>query len=90
MTKGKSNHSSDYRNKVAQEAIESGNMKATASKYSLPATTVYSWVQVLKNKNLTQNKKTISQFQKEIDEKDLEIKILKELLKKTTQTLIKD
>lgn len=88
--KGKSEYTKEYRQKIAQEAIESNNAKATAEKYKLKPTTVYSWVKAYKNKDVTESKKSISQLKKELDDKDLEIKILKELLKKTTQTLIKD
>lgn len=90
MTKGKSSYSKEFRAKIAKEAIESQNAKATAEKYELKPTTVYSWVKSFKGKDLVESTKTLSQMQKELNEKDLEIKILKELLKKTTQTLIKD
>jgi len=90
VTSGKSSHSKEFREKVAKEAIESRNTKATAEKYELKPSTVYCWVKVFKNKDITQNQKPLSQMKKELDEKDLEIKILKELLKKTTQILIKD
>jgi transposase-like protein len=90
VTSGKSSHSREFREKVALEAIESENIRATASKYELKPTTVYGWVKVFKNKDILKRNKTLSQMQKDLDEKDLEIRILKELLKKTTLTLIKD
>ena len=90
MTSGRSSHSKEFREKVALEAIESDNVRATASKYDLRPTTVYGWVKAFKNKDIIKRNKTLTQMQKELDEKDLEIRILKELLKKTTLTLIKD
>ena len=86
----KSSYSKEFREKVAKEAIESHNSRATAKKYELKVTTVYGWVKSFKNKDLGQDKRTIFQLRKELQEKELENKILKELLKKTTQTLIKD
>lgn len=90
MAKGRSSHPKEFREKVAQEAIESGNQRATAEKYDLKPSIVYGWVRTLQSKDKNQAKKNINQLQKELEEKDLEIRVLKELLKKTTQTLIKD
>lgn len=88
--KGRSKHSKEFREKIAQEAITTSNTKSVADKYSLNPQTVYSWVKTFKNKEKNQAKKTIKQLEQELADKELENKILKELLKKTTQTLIKD
>lgn len=90
MAKGRSTHTREFREKVAQEAIESGNQRATAEKYDLKPSIVYGWVRTLQSKDKNQTKRNISQLQKELAEKELENKVLRELLKKTTQTLIKD
>ena len=87
---GKSDFTKDQREKIAQEAIESGNKKAVATKYGIKPTLVYSWVKAFKNKSLAAKNKTARDYERELEEAHLEIKILRELLKKTTQTLIKD
>lgn len=86
----KSSYPIEFREKVVQEAIEIGNIRAVADKHGIVPTTVYSWVKAFKNKKANQSKKSIKDLERELAEKELENKILKELLKKTTQTLIKD
>ena len=88
--KAKSHHTKEFREKIVQEAIESNNSKAVAEKYSLNAQTVYTWVRSFKNKEKNETKKTVKQLQQELADSELENRVLKELLKKTTQTLIKD
>lgn len=86
--KGKSNHTKEFREEVAKEAIESGNATATAKKYEVSPRNVYGWMKVYRDKNINQSKKTNRNYEKIIEEKDLEIMILKELLKKTTAALV--
>jgi transposase-like protein len=90
VTLSKTSYPKEFRERVTLEAIESGNIKATSAKYEIKPTTLYSWVKAFNNKDIIKRNKTLTQMQKELDEKDLEIRILKELLKKTTLTLIKD
>ena len=87
---GNSHHSREFRDKVAKEAIESQNSKATAKKYELKVSNVYNWVKSYRRRELNKDDKSIKDYQKIIDDKDLEIQILKELLKKTTVALVPD
>ena len=87
---GKSKHPFEFREKVAQEAIETGKIKAVAARYELDPTLVYGWVRTLRNKAAIQSKKSIRQYQKELEEVQLEVQVLRELLKKTTNALIKE
>ncbi len=88
--KGKSNFTQEQREKITAEALEIGKIKIVADRYQIPVTLLYGWVKALKNKKIRESKKSDRDFEKELAERDLEIKILRELLKKTTQTLIKD
>jgi transposase len=83
-------YSTDFKKKIMEEVSSTGNVGAVAKKYKIPPTTVYSWNYRKKtNKKLVKDKEHRN-YKNELAEKDLEIKILKELLKKTTLTLIKD
>lgn len=84
----KFNH--EQKDKIAQEAIDSKNQKAVAIKYGVSAGLLYSWVRNLRNKSTNISKRNVRQQQQRIDDLELEVKVLKELLKKTTQTLIKE
>lgn len=86
----KTQHSKEFKQKLIQECLETGNCSAVAKKHEVKTTTLYSWVRAHKNKELFSKNKSIKQYQKELEEKELEIKILQELLKKTTNVLIKE
>lgn len=87
---GKSTFSKEQREKIAQEAIETGNQKAVAEKYGIKPTSLYGWVKAFRTKGVQQKNKSAKAYEKEVEDLKLEVKILKELLKITTQTLIKD
>lgn len=86
----KSEYTREQREQIVQEAQEVGNIRAVAEKHELNVRTVYGWVKAFKNKEKHHHRKSLRQLEKELAEKDLEVRVLKELLKKTTQTLIKD
>ncbi len=87
---GKSKYSLELREKIAKEAIETGRVKAVADRYQVDPTLAYSWVRAYKKKGATESTKTIRQYQKQIEDQALEIEVLRELLKKTTNVLIKE
>ena len=84
------NYPKELKEKVLREARETGNIGLVADKYEINRPTVYSWIKNDKYKEKNQTKKSIKTLEKELAEKGLENKILRELLKKTTVTLIKD
>jgi transposase-like protein len=88
--KGKSNYTIEFREKVAQEAIDTRNAISVAAKYDLDVKHVYGWVKTLKNKKAANSTKTVKDYEEILRKKDLEIRILQELLKKTTNVLIKE
>ena len=87
---GKSNFTKEQREKIAQEAIESNHQKAVAEKYGIKTTLLYGWVKAFRDKGIQQKNKSAKAYEQELEDLKLENKVLKELLKKTTQTLIKD
>lgn len=82
--------SPELKEKIIKEAIETNRQKAVATKYGIPATTIYAWVRAYRMKNLSESNKTKKEYEAQISDLELENKVLKELLKKTTLTLIKD
>lgn len=88
--KGKTQFSREFREKMAKEAIESGNTAATAKKNNLDVRNLYSWVKSYKNRGLDLERKSTKKLLKELEESRMEIAILRELLKKTTNVLIQD
>lgn len=86
----KQRFSRDFRTRVAREAIESGNQSATAKKYKLSPGTLYSWVKNYRNLDIKTKIKKARDYESELADKDLEIQILRELLKKTTVALVPD
>ena len=87
---GKSSFTREQREIIAQEAIEAKNKRAVAEKYEISPALVYSWVKSYKNQKVQEKNKTSKEYEKELEEIRLENQVLKELLKKTTQTLIKE
>lgn len=88
--KGISSHSKEMREKIAREAVETGNFKAVAERYNVKLPLLYGWAKSYRNRDINAKNKSIRDHEKELREKDLEIKILQELLKKTTNVLIKE
>lgn len=91
-------YSAEFKNKGIKEAKEAGNASLVARKHDLVAGTVTRWVRDSKknnsatNSNKYNNNKDDTDLVKENDrlkkllgEKDLELAILRDLLKKTNQ-----
>ena len=84
-----SKYGSEVKTQVLKEARETGNATMVARRHRIPAATVHSW---LKGPNVdvdTANAK-VRKLQKELEAKQLETEILKELLKKTNQAWLKE
>jgi transposase len=84
-----SKYSVEMRAQVVKEAKETGNATMVARRHQVPPATVFSW---LRGKDLdartasAENRK----LRKELEEKQLENEILKDLLKKTNQAWLSD
>jgi transposase-like protein len=95
MTRKK--YSDEFKQQIVKEAIETGNMSLVARQHEIAKSMVAKWVKQYKNPPVQKNnkKKAIdNSYYKELEtendklkkllgEKDLEIAILKDLLKKT-------
>jgi transposase len=83
-------YSPEFREQIIKECMETNKYNVVAKKHQVPATTVYTWIKRDKNKSKTQKAKGQKALGKELADAKLEIKVLKELLKKTHQLWLKD
>ena len=86
MTRRK--YSDEEKQQIINEARESGNICATAKRYSITDSTVHGW---MKRKLKTNNKPSkdlnqeIRSLKRQLADKELECAVLKDLVKKTVQ-----
>ena len=82
----KRKYSDEERLKIIMEAKESGNVSATAKRYSIADVTIHGWIRkmsAVKPKNDLQQE--IKKLKRQLADRDLECAILKDLVKKTVQ-----
>ena len=79
-------YSKDLQAQVVTECIETGNYSAVSSKHGIPVTTIYGWIRRHKNKETNHRRKSFKNVEKELSDVKLENQILKELLKKATNS----
>lgn len=83
--------SPELKTKIIQEVKEVGNVASVAKKYELPVTTVYGWMRrdSAKSSSISNTSareagnSKVKQLEKKVADQEIEIQILKELLKKT-------
>jgi transposase len=82
----KQKYSDEEKVKIVDEAKSSGNIAATAKRYSVSDVTIHGWIKKLNkskpSKDLLQENKRLRQ---QLADKELENSILKDLVKKTVQ-----
>ncbi|MBA2872320.1 transposase-like protein [Anoxybacillus calidus] len=96
-------HSKEFKLQVVKEALEVGNKALVARRYELSPNLVQRWVKAYEDGQLGQETVTHSssaevkkleeeneQLKKLLGEKDLEIAILRDLIKKKNPHLLKD
>jgi transposase-like protein len=83
-------YTSEFKEQIIKECIETNKYNVVARKHNIPVTTVYTWIKRDKNKDKIQNVKGQKKLKKELEDVKLENEILKELLKKTHQLWLKD
>jgi len=83
-------YSPEFREQIIKECMETNKYNVVARKHQVPVTTVYTWIKRDKNKSKSQKAKGQKAMGKELADAKLEIKVLKELLKKTHQLWLKD
>ena len=84
------NYSTEEKDQILKEVKETGNVAVVAKKHGIATSTIHTWLNRLKNKDVISSKKTIRQLEKQLADKELENRVLKELLKKTNQAWLKD
>lgn len=94
-------HSEEFKRQVVQEAIETGNKALVARRHQLSPNLVHKWMNAFQEDNdfsigetisssvMKQVEKENDQLKKLLGEKDLEIAILRDVLKKKNPHLLK-
>lgn len=81
----------DFKDKCVGEYNDTGSLSEVARKNAVPVTTLRQWVtKKLPKKANKVDKAEFEKLQKEVAKKNIEIEILKELLKKTNRAWLKD
>ena len=73
----------EIKDQVLKEVEEVGNVVMVARKHGINHKTVNNWVQAYRNKDQITEQKTMKQLARKIKDQELEIEVLKALLKKT-------
>ncbi len=83
-------YTEQQKKQILEEVKNTKNIVVVAKKYNIPTTTIHTWLYRLRNLSAVNNNGLAienKQLKKTLVDKDLEISVLKELLKKTCQVL---
>ncbi len=80
-------HSNELKAQVIKEIAEVGSIKIVADKHGVNPKTAYAWVRDSKAVDNVHHVKSVKALNQQLKDKDLEIRVLKDLLKKTVQVL---
>ena len=88
-------YSVEFKEQIVKEVLDLGTISIVARKHNIPIATIHSWLkQNSVNSGAFLTKKapelTTLQMQKKLTDAELEIRVLKELLKKTNQAWLKE
>jgi transposase len=83
-------YSSEEKDQILKEVTETGSVIAVANRHSMPDSTIHTWLSKRKNSETIQKNQSLRDLRKQLSERDLEISILKELLKKTNQAWLRN
>ncbi len=86
----KAKYTEQEKKQILEEVKSTKNIVVVAKKYNIPTTTIHTWLHRLRNLSVVNNNDLAienKQLKKTVVDKDLEISVLKELLKKTCQVL---
>lgn len=79
-------YSDEEKLKIIAEARSSGNIAATAKRYSISDVCIHSWIKKFsKSKPEKDLHSELKKLKQQLADRDLEISILKDLVKKTVQ-----
>lgn len=76
-------HNNEFKEQIVKECVEVGNITLVSNKHGLNPKTVNRWVNLSKNSVQIADSKKVRQLERTIKDRDLEIEVLKALLKKT-------
>lgn len=84
-------YNQELKTKVLKEFEETSSLSEVARQNNVPVTTVRSWILKRDGKKSSQSqKRQVEKLQRELATSQVEIQILKDLLKKTNQAWLKD
>lgn len=84
-------YSDDEKLKIIDEARSSGNITATGKRYSLSDSTIHGWIKKINKSKPEKDLQTeLKKLKQKLSDRDLEVSILKDLLKKTVLVLNSD
>ena len=85
----KTKYTKQEKQQILEEVKNTKNIVLVAKKHNIPATTIHTWLHKIRHSSTINNDFSIEnkQLKKTLADKDLEISVLKELLKKTCQVL---
>lgn len=78
-------YSNETKVQILAEIKEVGSIEAVARKHNISGKTIHNWLRAERNKDVNDATKSVRQLEKALAEKDLQIEVLKSLLKKTYQ-----
>ena len=76
-------YAKEFKEQIVKEIQEVGNISLVCKKHGLKTSTAHGWLNGVKNKDKIIEQKMIRQMQKKMKDQELEIEVLKALLKKT-------
>ena len=83
-------YSQEFKDQIIQEVKAVGNVASVARKHNITVTTVHSWIRKQVRKPMDDLAKRNRELERELEDKELEVQILKELLKKTNAAWLGD
>lgn len=79
------------KDQIIKEIKDCGNVTLVCKKNNIPLSTAHAWVKPRnKKKKLIESSESLQSLKKQLADKDLQIKILEDLLKKTNQAWLGD
>ena len=81
----KKRYSREFKEQVVKEYVETGDAAVVAKRHGVTSQSIYMWKSQLDRLTpATERENLIKQLQKQIKEKDLELQIFREIVKKTS------
>ena len=88
--RNKKNYTTEFKAQMVKEVLDTGNIENVSRIHQIPRTTLHGWVHHKESKDSKSSAQSVLQLKKKLADSELEILVLKELLKKTNQAWLKD